>query len=220
MKKIFTLLFLSLLCGAQQLMAQDFRPYKGICWGTFYYFEDLTPMDCAVLAVPYERHSESELVLPNFVGCGKDLVVTISPEANEESHHSVYLEMEGGQYDTSGYFYPPFASGDYKWTIEASNGELMGPFHMYYSYYHEDLDYLGLMFLSYPDVHFAYLDVKLDQDYYEDYPRQYIDEEDVDGIQSVNAPVQTEGTYYDFAGRRTSAAAPGLKIVNGRKVIK
>lgn len=217
MKKIFTLLLLAILCGTQQMLADDgFRPYKGICWGTFYY-DDLVPMDCSVLAVHYERRAEDTYVLPDFVGCGKDLIVTFG-QPNEEGYCGVALEMDGGAYDNAGYFYAPFTSGDYNWTITASNGELMGPIHQYYSYYHEPLDYIGLFFVSYPDVHFAYFDVKLDQDYYEDYPRQYMDETE-EGISSLETPSLAADTYYDLAGCRVAATASGLKIAGGRKFI-
>lgn len=194
-----------------------FRPYKGICWGLFY---DSTAeiLTNTMIPVPYERRAIDKLVLPDFVSCGRDMVVTLIDIGNPDGYWDVYLEMEGGSYDDKTYFYAPFDAGEYKWSFTAPNGELIGPIHMYSSYYHEPLDYLGFYHYAFDKEDWAYFDVKLSEDYYEDYPRTFIDVEE--GIDTVLAPVSGTNSNYDLNGRILSPKSSGLMIENGRKVIR
>lgn len=227
MKKIFSLLFLAILCGTQQVLADDgFRLYKGTCWGLFYYYGD-TDNSFAFMPITYVRAAEDCYILPDFVGCGKDLYVYWG-NPDEEGYNQVKLGMDGAGYDTSAsaYFYAPFSDDNYNWTIKASCGEYIGPISQAGSYYHEPLDYLGLYYYSYAGEYFAYLDVKFDQDYDEiNQPREYIDDpeeqEYYKNLLGVRSPQTTVagGACYNLAGCRVAASAPGLKIAGGRKFI-
>lgn len=224
MKK-FTFLPAALLaasfCFAAPMHAKsaDFRPYKGICWGMFW-DQPVENMFASMVPVEYIRTGIDKYVFPDFVGCGKKLVVNIVNEALEEGYYDIELEMDGGLYDDYGYFYPPFNSGDYKYSFTAPNKEIIGPILQPYSYYHEPLEYIGLFYVRYPQQEFCYFDIKLQEDYYEGTPRTYLDEEEVDGIADIAAPAELAKTYYDFQGRRVDSVHSGLTIEGGRKVIK
>lgn len=225
MKK-FTILPAALLaasfCFATPMYAQseDFRPYKGICWGMFW-DQNVEFQLNSMLPVEYIRTGVDQYVFPDFVGCGKELVVNLVNESIREGYYDIELEMDGGLYDDYGYFYAPFTSGEHKWTITTSNNELIGPILQPYSYFHEELEYIGLYYVRYTaGTEFAYFDIKLQEDYYEGTPRTYLDEEEVDGIANIAAPAALAKSYYDFQGRRVNAAHNGLTIEGGRKVIK
>lgn len=197
----------------------DFRPYKGICWGMFW-DQAVENMFADMVPVEYVRPAWDKYVLVDFLGCGRDLSINIVNEGLEEGYYDIELEMDGGLYDDYGYFYPPFNSGDYKYSFTAPNSEIVGPILQPYSYYHDPLEYIGLFYVRYPQTEFCYLDVKLSEDYYEDSPRTYIEEEETDGIASIAASAALAKTYYDFKGRRVEAGKEGLTIENGRKVIR
>lgn len=226
MKKIFTLFVLAILCCTQQVQAQDdFRLYKGKCWGLFYYYDNLDTY-FNFMPISYVRVAEDCYLLPDFAGCGKDLYVYWS-NPDEEGYNQVKLGMDGAGYDTKGsaYFYPPFSVDGYDWTIKASCGEYIGSISQANSYYHGPLDYLGLFYYSYAGGYYAYLDVKFEQDYDEEnHPREYIDDpeekeyyKNLLGIRPLQ--MTSSATYYDLAGRRVDAAASGIKIARGRKFI-
>lgn len=212
-------LVLTLFAVTTSVQAQNgtFRPYKGICWGLFY---DSTAeiLTNTMIPVAYERRAIDTLVLPDFVGCGRDMVITLTDVGNAEGYWDVFLEMEGGAYDESTYFYAPFNAGEYKWTFTAPNGELIGPIQMYSSYYHEPLDYLGLYYYGFDKADFAYFDVKMSEDYYAHIPRTYIEEEE--GINTVLAPAAKPDANYDLNGRCVIPHSNGVSISNGRKVIR
>lgn len=207
---------------AAPAQAQDdnFRPYKGICWGMFwdkdvqYLLNDMVPVE-------YIRTGVDQYVFPDFVGCGKELVLNIVGESLDPGYSEIELEMEGGKYDDYGYFYPPFDAGDYKWSFTAQNGEIIGPILQPYSYYYEDLEYVGFFYVRYPQTEFAYFDIKTQEDYYEGITRTYLDEEEnPDGITEFERPAQIEDTYYNLQGRIANAMEKGIMIENGRKVIR
>lgn len=211
-------LVLVLFAVSTSAQAQStFRPYKGICWGIFY-DETAEITTNTMIPVAYERHSVNKLVLPDFVGCGRDMIITLTDVGNTLGYWDVYLEMEGASYDDRTYFYGPFDAGEYQWTFTAPNGELIGPIQMYSSYYHEPLDYLGLYYYGYDKKAFGYFDVKLSQDYYEDYPRQFFELEE--GVNTVLAPAAKTDATYDLNGRSVTPHTKGMTIENGRKVIR
>lgn len=229
MKKLNTVLPATLLAAAFALSApvqaqdEDFRPYKGICWGMFW-DQSVEYMLNTMLPVEYIRTGVDQYVFPNFVGCGKELVINLTNESIHEGYYDIELEMDGGQYDDYGYFYPPFKSGDYNYSITTSNNEIIGPILQPYSYYHVDLEYIGLFYVRYTqDTEFAYFDIKLQEDYYEGEERTYLDPEDdnsADGIANISSVDPIEYTYYNLQGRQARAAEKGILIENGRKVLK
>ena len=206
---------------ATSAQAQDetFSPYRGTCWGMFY---DQTAETLVNTMVPvrYDRPAFDKFVFPNFLDCGRDLNVTLTNEGLEEGYYDIYLEMEGGLYDDYGYFYPPFINEPFKYTFKASNGELVGPVLMPYSYYHEPLEYMGFFYVRYPQTEFGYFDIKMSEDYYADSPREYYDVEDVNSIDEIAVSSPVESTYYNLAGRRAAAAEKGIMIESGRKVMR
>lgn len=229
MKKTINLSsWLSMLClsfamaFAAPVQAQDdnFRPYKGICWGMFW-DQEVTNMFADMLPVEYVRTGEFQYCFPNFVGCGKELVVNLVNESVDPGYYDIELEMEDGKYDDYGYFYPPFDAGDYKWSIMAPNNEIIGPIYQPRSYYYTDLEYIGLFYVRYPQQEFCYFDIKLQEDYYENVPRTYLDDEEKpDGVVEFERPAQIEDTYYNLEGRIAKANDKGIVIENGRKVIR
>lgn len=206
------------------LQAQDagFRPYKGICWGIFY---DSTAevLTAGMIPVSYVRPVWNKFVFPNFVECGKDLTLNVTNPYNNEGYFDITLEMEGAAYDDKGFFYPPFNSGEYTWVFRTPNDQLIGPIHMPTCYYHEPLDYIGLLYVRYPEREYGYFDLKMSEDFYESVPRTSLDDEEIayyNGIEQVKESSSASSTYYDFLGRRTTSAAHGLVIERGHKVLR
>ena len=202
--------------------AEDFSPYKGICWGLFY---DATGENLQNYMVPveYVRPTWDKYVLINFLGCGKDLIVNITDVNDDPEYYDVHLEMDGGLYDDYGYFYAPFHSEPYKWTISAPYGELVGPVYQPGSYYHDPLEYIGLFYVRYPDNYFGFFDIKTQEDYYDDVPRTYISEEEAAQYTDVkHAIVQKSApsNVYDMLGRLAKSNAKGFAIENGRKTLR
>lgn len=228
MNKFFT--WLSVLIAAVGLSfpatakAQfgDFSPYKGICWGLYY---DKTGQELLNYMVPveYVRPTWDKYVLIDFLGCGKDLIVNITDQNEDPDYYDIHLEMDGGQYDDYGYFYAPFHSDPYKWTISAPYGEYVGPIYQPGSYYSESYEYFGLYYVRYPDNDFAYFDIKTQENYYDDVDRTYISEEEA-AIYTGVKNTALEGVYaskvYDFLGRVVKPGSKGLSIENGRKCIR
>lgn len=213
-------LFAISFSAAAQAQEEEFRPYKGICWGMFW-DQEVQYMNNTMVPVEYIRTGVDQYVFPNFLDCGQEVVLNIVGESTNEGYYDIELEMEGGQYDDYGYFYPPFNAGDYKWSFTASNGEIVGPILQPYSYFYEDLEYIGFFYVRYPQTEFAYFDIKTQEDYYEGYPRTYLDEEEnPDGITEMVRPALIEDTYYNLQGRIATAAEKGIKIEGGRKVIR
>lgn len=215
------MLFVMVAAPANAQEGDTFRPYKGTCWGLFYDYEDLdNPL--ALLPVEYVHAKEGVYVIKNFLGCGKNLTIAYGA-ANAEGYADVELFMEGALYDnsSSAYFYAPFTSGSFEWTIRASNGELVGPISQKSSYYYPELEYIGLSYVSYPDQKFHSFDIKTQQDYYEGQEREYIEQDEADillGLNAVVAPsVQTPA--YDLFGRHAMDKR-GVVIQNGRKVLR
>lgn len=204
--------------NAQQ---EDFSPCRGTCWGLFY---DKTGQSLQNYMVPvqYVRPVWDKYIFPNFVGCGKDLILHVTDVNEDPDYYDIHLEMDGGLYDDKGYFYAPYTSGSYKWTISAPYGELMGPIYQPGSYFHAPLEYIGLYYVRYPDNDFGYFDIKTQEDYYEDQPRTYLSDDEVaiwTGVERLS-PLQPINTAtYDLFGRRTTSSE-GLQIENGRKVIR
>lgn len=209
------------LAAPMHAQAEDFRPHKGICWGMFY---DKTGENMLNYMVPvaYVRPVWDKYIFPDFVKCGKDLIVHITDVNDDPDYYDVHIEMDGGLYDDYGYFYAPFTSEPFKWTISAPYGELMGPIYQPGSYYHAPLEYFGLFYVRYPDNDFAYFDIKTQEDYYDDVERTDLTDEEIaeyTGFKPVvSAPLSK--TYYDFQGRRIDEIKNGLSIENGRKVIR
>lgn len=202
-----------------QAQNEDFRPYKGICWGMFW-DQAVENMFANMVPVEYVRPAWDKYVLPDFLNTGRDLIINIVNEGLEEGYYDIELEMEGGLYDDYGYFYPPFNAGNYKYTFTAPNNELIGPILQPYSYYHDPLEYIGLFYVRYPQQEFCYFDVKLSEDYYENVPRVYLDDEEVDAIERHTMASSVEGIRYDLFGRRADASMKGLMIQGGRKMIR
>lgn len=205
-----------------QAQDEDFRPYKGICWGMFWDYEAQNMLNTMV-PVEYIRSGVDQYLFPNFLGCGRELVLNMIGESPNAGYYDIELEMEGGLYDDYGYFYPPFNAGDYKWSFTAANGEIVGPIYQPSSYYYDDLEYVGFLYVRYPQTEFAYFDIKTQEDYYEGIPRTYLDEEEggnADGIAEIERPEQIEDTYYNLQGRLANAAEKGILIDGGRKVLR
>lgn len=201
---------------------EDFSPYKGICWGLFYDYTGETLMNYMV-PVEYVRPTWDKYVLIDFLGCGKDLIVNITDQNEDPDYYDIHLEMDGGLYDDYGYFYAPFTSGEYKWTISAPYGEFVGPVYQPGSYYHAPLEYIGLYYVRYPDNYFGYFDIKMQENYYDDVDRTYISEEEA-AIYTGVKNTALEGVYaskvYDFLGRVVKPGSKGLSIENGRKCVR
>lgn len=228
MNKFFT--WLSVLIAAVGLsfpatakaQFEDFSPYKGICWGLFY---DKTGQELLNYMVPveYVRPTWDKYVLIDFLGCGKDLIVNITDQNEDPDYYDIHLEMDGGQYDDYGYFYAPFHSEPYKWTISAPYGEYVGPIYQPGSYYSESFEYFGLYYVRYPDNDFAYFDIKTQENYYDDVDRTYISEEEA-AIYTGVKNTALEGVYaskvYDLLGRVVKPGSKGLSIENGRKCVR
>lgn len=229
MKKTLLLFctFLVASCFAFPTLAnaqgEEFHPYKGICWGLYYDKSGETLLNYMV-PVEYVRPAWDRYVLVDFLECGKDLIVNITDVNDDPDYYDVHLEMDGGLYDDYGYFYAPFNSDPFKWTIAAPHGEYVGPVYQPGSYYHAPLEYFGLYYVRYPDNDFAYFDIKTQEDYYDDVPRSEIDEEEAAlwmGIAQQLSPLKpAEKTLYDLLGRRVSDSSKGLLIKNGRKVMR
>lgn len=218
----FCLALTMLFAVPAQAQEADFRPYKGICWGMFWDTEVQNMLN-TMIPVQYIRTGVDQYVFPDFVGCGKELVLNIVGESINEGYFDIELEMEDGKYDDYGYFYPPFNALNYKWTFTAPNGELIGPVLQPYSYYYDDLEYIGLFYVRYPQQEFAYFDIKLQEDYYEGFPRTYLDEEEggaLDAMSNVVAPAAIENTYYNLLGRSALKNEKGITIEGGRKVLR
>lgn len=201
---------------------EDFSPYKGICWG-LYYDKTGTELKNYMVPVEYVRPTWDKYVLINFLGCGKDLIVNVTDVNEDPEYYDIHLEMDGGLYDDYGYFYAPFHSDPFKWTISAPHGELVGPVYQPGSYYHAPLEYIGLFYVRYPDNEFGYFDIKTQEDYYDDVPRTYISEEEAaiyTGIASVPAQQSTTSNVYDMLGRVVRSYSKGIHIENGRKTIR
>lgn len=219
----FVAMMLLLVMATAPAKGQDgdgFHPYKGTCWGLFYDYEDLdNPF--GLLPVDYVRAAEDVYVIKDFLNCGKNLTIKFGP-TDSQGYSEVELFMEGAQYDNKGYFYAPFTSGNYNWTIKASNGELVGPINQPSSYYFPELEYIGLCYASYPANKMCSFDIKTQQDYYEGAEREAIDQEEADlllGLNYVVAP-SVETPSYDLSGRRVIEGERGIVIQNGRKVIR
>lgn len=228
MNKFFT--WLSVLIAAVGLsfpatakaQFEDFSPYKGICWGLFY---DKTGQELLNYMVPveYVRPTWDKYVLIDFLGCGKDLIVNITDQNEDPDYYDIHLEMDGGQYDDYGYFYAPFHSEPYKWTISAPYGEYVGPIYQPGSYYSESFEYFGLYYVRYPDNDFAYFDIKTQENYYDDVDRTYISEEEAaiyTGVKNTTLEEVSATKVYDLLGRVVKPGSKGLSIDNGRKYIR
>lgn len=228
MNKFFT--WLSVLIAAVGLsfpatakaQFEDFSPYKGICWGLFY---DKTGQELLNYMVPveYVRPTWDKYVLIDFLGCGKDLIVNITDQNEDPDYYDIHLEMDGGQYDDYGYFYAPFHSEPYKWTISAPYGEYVGPIYQPGSYYSESFEYFGLYYVRYPDNDFAYFDIKTQENYYDDVDRTYISEEEAaiyTGLKNTALEEVSATKVYDLLGRVVKPGSKGLSIENGRKYIR
>lgn len=201
---------------------EDFSPYKGICWGLFYDYTGETLMNYMV-PVEYVRPTWDKYVLIDFLGCGKDLVVNITDQNEDPDYYDIHLEMDGGQYDDYGYFYAPFHSEPYKWTISAPYGEYVGPIYQPGSYYSESLEYIGLYYVRYPDNYFGYFDIKTQENYYDDVDRTYISEEEAaiyTGVKNTAFEEVSATKVYDFLGRVVKPGSKGLSIENGRKCVR
>lgn len=205
----------------------SFQPYKGVCWGLFYYADDMDNLFDFV-PVSYVRAAEDCYILPDFVGCGENLYVYVG-DAGSEGYCSVHLEMEGAGYDNSNsaYFYLPFSAGGYDWHLQTSSGTIIGPISQTNSYYHEPLEYLGLYYYTRAGGYFAYFDIKFDQDYDEvARPREYIDDPeelefydqllDVHRLQALRRDLPA----YQLSGQRAAGQTHGIVIEQGRKVLK
>lgn len=220
----------NVVAGAAMLLAsavpahaqhENFVPHKGICWGLFF---DSTGEELQNYMVPveYVHPVWDKYIFVDFVGCGKDLIVNITDVNDDPEYYDIHLEMDGGLYDDYGYFYAPFESGEYKWTISAPYGELMGPVYQPGSYYHEPLEYIGLFYVRYPDNYFGYFDIKTQEDYYDDVPDTELTDDEIalwTGIERLSPLQPIDKSSYDLFGRRTNSAE-GLHIENGRKVIR
>lgn len=216
-------LVLGMYAAPAKAQSDDFSPYKGVCWGLFYDRTAQNPLNYLV-PVTYVRPTWDMYVFPDFVGCGRDLIIKITGLNEDPEYYDIHLEMEGAQYDEKGYFYAPFNAGEHKWTISAPYGELMGPIHQTGSYYSDPYEYFGLYYVRYTEgTEFAYFDIKTQEDYNESVPRTYISEEEAaqyTGVKPVvMAPVQDD-TFYDLLGRMNTSAMKGVKIENGRKVLR
>ena len=176
-----------------------------------------------MVPVEYVRPTWDRYVLIDFLGCGKDLIVNITDQNDDPDYYDIHLEMDGGQYDDYGYFYAPFHSEPYKWTISAPYGEYVGPIYQPGSYYSESLEYIGLYYVRYPDNYFGYFDIKTQENYYDDVDRTYISEEEA-AIYTGVKNTALEGVYaskvYDFLGRVVKPGSKGLSIENGRKCVR
>lgn len=214
---------LGLNAAPVKAQAEDFSPYKGVCWGMFY---DSTAENLQNYLVPvtYVRPVWDMYVFPDFVGCGRDLIVHITGVNEDPDYYDITLEMEGAQYDEKGYFYAPFHAGEHKWTITAPYGELMGPIHQTSSYYSDIFEYFGLFYVRYTEgTEFAYFDIKTQEDYYDSVPRTYISEEEASkytALKPVTVAPDQGHTFYDLLGRTHSSVINGLNIENGRKVLR
>lgn len=229
MKKFYTLLSVLLVAAGLLFTAparaqhEDFSPYKGICWGLFY---DATGENLLNYMVPveYVRPTWDKFVLIDFVSCGKDLIININHEPNEDpEYYDLTLEMEDARYDDKGYFYAPFSSGNFNWTIAAPYNELMGPIHQPSCYYHDPLEYIGLFYVRYPEQQFGYFDIKTQEDFYDDVPRTYISEDEAamyTGVKTNVLEKSSSSSVYDLIGRVAPSATKGLRIENGRKIIR
>lgn len=225
-KSLFIALFVAVAVFAAlpaRAQHKDFSPYKGTCWGMFYDKTAETLLNYLV-PVEYVRPVWDLYVFPNFVGCGKDLILHITqPTPNMPDYYDITVEMEGGLYDDKGYFYAPFTHEPFRWTISAPYGELMGPIYQPGSYYNDIYEYIGLYYVRYPDNDFGYFDIKTQEDYNEGVEREYISEEEAaqyTGIKHVEKMPAVGETYYNLAGRRVSSSSKGLVIEKGRKVLK
>lgn len=201
-----------------------FKPYRGRCQGLFYDY-GLETLQGDMIGIEYVRTTPTEFIFPNFLRCGLDLTVTLSGNYDDEGYCALHLNMDGAQYDGAGYFYSPFTAGQFKYSIEAPNQLIVGPIHQAYSYYNADYDHMAFLYVGYPHNDFFWIDIKLNTDINESYPRYFIDEDDPyypvpSGVHSVVAPKSLDGTYYDLSGRNASAGAQGIMIENGRKVIR
>ena len=177
-----------------------------------------------LIPVTYDHPQWDKIILRDFVNCGKDLVINITDVNDNPEYYDVSIAMDEGMYDEVGYFYYPFTAGEYKYSVEAPNGEVMGPIYQPGSYYHQPLEYVGLFYVRYTrSAEFAYFDIKTQEDYYEDRPREYYDPDEEDsseGISPLPAAEPIDFTYYNLQGRIARAAERGILINNGRKVLK
>ena len=215
-------LVLGMYAAPAKAQSDDFSPYKGVCWGLFY---DNTAQNLLNYLVPvtYVRPTWDMYVFPDFVGCGRDLIIKITGLNEDPEYYDIHLEMEGGQYDEKGYFYAPFNAGEHKWTISAPYGELMGPIHQTSSYYSDPYEYFGLYYVRYTEgTEFAYFDIKTQEDYYDDVPDTELTDDEIalwTGVERLSPLQPIDKSSYDLFGRRTNSAE-GLHIENGRKVIR